>query len=68
MDTPVDTSSISDMMPIFSLIREDTCIDDKEHVSSPVSTGARSKIYPSQSHYSVDDDYDDELQREMNLY
>ena len=65
MDTPVDTSSISYKMPILSLIRDDTCMDDKEYVSSPVSTGARSKIYPSQSHYSVDD-YDDKLQKEMD--
>ena len=66
MDTPVDTSSISYKMPILSLIRDDTRMDDKEHVSSPVSTGARSKMYPSQSHYSVVDDYDDKLQKEMD--
>ena len=40
-------------------------MDDNEHVSSPVSTGARSKIYPSQSHYSVDE-FDDKLQKEMD--
>ena len=66
MDTPDDTSSTSYKMPILSLIRDDTCTDSKEYVSSPVSTGARSKVYTSQSHYSVDD-FDDKLQMEMNL-
>ena len=65
MDPPIDTSSISYKMPILSLVRDDTCMDEKEHVSSPVSTGARSKIYPSQSHYSVDE-FDGKLQKEMN--
>ena len=66
MDSPDDTSSISYKMPSLSMIRDDTCAGDKEYVSSPMNTGARSKVYPSQGHYSVDD-IDDKLQMEMNL-
>ena len=66
MDTPDDTSSMSYKMPILSMIRDDTCTDSKEYMSSPVSTGARSKVYTSQSHYSVND-FDDKLQMEVNL-